>query len=68
MNYFTWGFTHDWCVTNGYVRVSGEDHYSALKPACSVDRNRILAEWCAEKYPSLQRRCVPPLFMTSKNH
>jgi len=21
MNFFTWGFTHDWCITNGHVRV-----------------------------------------------
>ena len=55
MNYFTWGFSHDWCVTKGHVRVSGEDHFSALKPAYSVERNRSLADWCAAKYPSLQR-------------
>ena len=30
-NYFTYGFSHDWCVSDNYVRLSGEDHFSAYK-------------------------------------
>jgi glycine/D-amino acid oxidase-like deaminating enzyme len=33
-NFFTYGFTHDWSVTGGLLRVSGEDHFSALKVGC----------------------------------
>jgi glycine/D-amino acid oxidase-like deaminating enzyme len=50
-NFFTWGFTHDWCWTNGAVRISGEDHYSALKPPRSAERCASLASWTRRAYP-----------------
>jgi len=51
-NMFTWGFTHDWCWTNGCVRISGEDHYSALKGPRYAERCQRLAAWVKEMYPS----------------
>lgn len=53
-NFFTWGYTHDWCMVNGHVRISGEDHFSALKPPRMVERCRSLAQWAAVKYPHLK--------------
>lgn len=53
-NFFTWGYTHDWCMVNGHVRISGEDHFSALKPPRMVERCRNLAEWASAKYPHLK--------------
>lgn len=50
-NFFTWGFTHDWCWTNGAVRISGEDHFSALKPPRSAERCAALASWTRQAYP-----------------
>jgi len=53
MNFFTYGFTHDWCVTNGVFRISGEDHFSALKPPRAVRRCKNLAQWALKKYPHM---------------
>lgn len=53
VNLITWGFTHDWCITGGYLRISGEDHFSALKPPRMQERCRNLAQWAYEKYPYL---------------
>ena len=53
-NFFTWGFSHDWCLTRGYLRCSGEDHFSALKPPRAMERCQALAQWALEKYPYLQ--------------
>jgi glycine/D-amino acid oxidase-like deaminating enzyme len=50
-NMYTWGFTHDWCWTNGGVRCSGEDHFSALKPPRNAERCNSLAQWVRESYP-----------------
>jgi glycine/D-amino acid oxidase-like deaminating enzyme len=55
-NFVTWGFTHDWCWTNGAVRISGEDHYSALKPPRSAERCASLANWTCRAYPHVFRR------------
>jgi glycine/D-amino acid oxidase-like deaminating enzyme len=52
-NFFTWGFTHDWCWTDGAVRVSGEDHFSALKPPRSEERCRSVASWVERAYPKV---------------
>jgi glycine/D-amino acid oxidase-like deaminating enzyme len=52
-NLFTWGFTHDWCMTGGHLRISGEDHFSALKPPRMQQRCAALAQWTVEKYPYL---------------
>ena len=49
-NFFTWGFTHDWCFTKGKVRVSGEDHFSAYKDPRSAERCGNLLKWTLEKY------------------
>ena len=52
-NHFTWGFSHDWCVTNGYLRISGEDHFSAFRPPRARERGRRLLRWALERYPAL---------------
>lgn len=52
-NFFTFGFSHDWCVDDNFVRVSGEDHFSALKSPRAKERCGRLAEWTWEKYPYL---------------
>jgi glycine/D-amino acid oxidase-like deaminating enzyme len=49
-NFFTWGYTHDWCFTNGRVRISGEDHFSAHKTPHSEERNANLAKWTLGQY------------------
>lgn len=49
-NFFTWRFTHDWCFTNGKVRTSGEDHFSAYKDPRSKERCGNLLEWTLKKY------------------
>lgn len=53
LNLFTWGFTHDWCMTNGYLRLSGADHFSSFKPPRMEERCQELASWAYEKYPYL---------------
>jgi len=58
-NYFTWGYTHDWCTVNGYVRISGEDHFSAMKPPRMKERCESLAKWVGEKYPHLKANTLP---------
>lgn len=50
-NMFTWGFTHDWCWTNGAVRLSGEDHFSALKAPRDNERCATLSQFVRESYP-----------------
>jgi glycine/D-amino acid oxidase-like deaminating enzyme len=52
-NFYTWNFTHDWATVDGRVRISGEDHYSALKPPRAAERCRSLASWGITKYPYL---------------
>jgi glycine/D-amino acid oxidase-like deaminating enzyme len=49
-NFFTWGYTHDWCYTDGRVRVSGEDHCSAYKPPFVEERCRNLSTWTLQHY------------------
>jgi len=53
-NFFTWRFTHDWCLTKGHLRCSGEDHFSALKPPRAAERCSSLARWTLDTYPYLQ--------------
>ena len=53
-NFFTLGFSHDWCVTDNFVRISGEDHYSGLKSPRSSERCGRLAQWGWTKYPYLE--------------
>ena len=52
-NFFTLHFTHDWCWSDGAVRCSGEDHFSALKPPRDGQRNANLARWTRENYPGV---------------
>ena len=52
-NFLSWGLSHDWCVTNGYLRCSGEDHYSALKSPKDEERCAALYEWTIQTYPHL---------------
>jgi len=54
-NYFTFGFSHDWSVSNGYLRISGEDHYSGLKPPKAEERCKKLSDWGFQKYPYLEK-------------
>lgn len=49
-NFFTWGFSHDWCFTNGSVRCSGEDHFSAYKDPLCTERSEKLAQWTLRTY------------------
>lgn len=51
MNYFTYGFCHDWCVSNGQIRVSGQDHFSALKPPRCEERCAKMDQWIRTRYP-----------------
>ena len=53
-NFFTLGFSHDWCVAENYVRISGEDHYSGLKSPRAKQRCGRLAQWGWSKYPYLE--------------
>jgi len=53
VNFFSWHFTHDWCLTQGKLRCSGEDHFSALKPPRSAERCASLAKWTVERLPYL---------------
>jgi glycine/D-amino acid oxidase-like deaminating enzyme len=52
-NFFTWGFTHDWAWTNGAIRISGEDHFSALKAPRGKERCQKLARWTKQAYPQV---------------
>lgn len=52
-NFFTWGYTHDWCYTNGKIRVSGEDHFSAYKSPRVEERCNRLSQWTLERYHCL---------------
>jgi len=54
LNFFSWGFTHDWCLTKGNLRCSGEDHFSAFKPPKSKERCERLAKWTVDKLPYLK--------------
>ena len=49
-NFFTWGFSHDWCFTKGRVRCSGEDHFSAYKAPKLKERCANLSRWTLERY------------------
>ena len=53
-NFFTLGFSHDWCVDENFVRMSGEDHFSALKSPRSQERCGRLARWTRDRYPYLE--------------
>jgi len=59
-NFFTFGFSHDWRVAAGFVRISGEDHFSSLKSPRSKERCERLAQWGWEKYPYLERGAEYP--------
>jgi glycine/D-amino acid oxidase-like deaminating enzyme len=53
-NFFTWGFTHDWCYTSGKIRISGEDHYSAYKPSFAKERCYNLSHWTLQQYDCVE--------------
>ena len=53
-NFFTYGFSHDWCVADNFVRLSGEDGFSALKSPRTEERCLRLARWAQTKYPYLE--------------
>jgi glycine/D-amino acid oxidase-like deaminating enzyme len=58
-NFFTWGFTHDWSWTNGCIRISGEDHYSALKPPRAEARCKALADWAQQMHSTVYTDASP---------
>lgn len=49
-NFFTWGFSHDWCFAGGQVRVSGEDHFCAYKNPKVKERCGRLINWARGIY------------------
>jgi len=55
-NFFTPTFTHDWCFEDGWLRLSGEDHYSALERPCVRERIDRLHEWAVRQYPFLKNK------------
>lgn len=59
-NFYTFGFSHDWCVESNFVRISGEDHFSGLKAPRATQRNRTLAQWGYTKYPYLDPKAPYP--------
>ena len=54
-NYFTFGFSHDWSISQGKLRISGEDHFSALKPPRKNFRCKNMQDWTCEKYPHFNK-------------
>ena len=60
-NFFTYGFTHDWSMSQGYLRISGEDHFCALKNPRTKLRCNNLEQWALEKYPFLKNNLKPEL-------
>jgi hypothetical protein len=59
-NFYTFGFSRDWCVESNFVRISGEDHYSGLKCPRAKERNTNLASWGYNKYPYLDSTAPYP--------
>jgi glycine/D-amino acid oxidase-like deaminating enzyme len=53
-NFFTWGYSHDWCMTGGYFRLSGEDGFSALRPPRAGEKISNLVKWTRCKFPHLE--------------
>jgi glycine/D-amino acid oxidase-like deaminating enzyme len=53
-NFFTWGYSHDWCMTGGFFRLSGEDGFSALKPPRASEKISNLVKWTRSKFPHLE--------------
>lgn len=54
-NLYTYGFSHDWCMIDGVCRMSGEDHFSALKLPYTDQRCKSLAAWTYRRFPQLDR-------------
>jgi glycine/D-amino acid oxidase-like deaminating enzyme len=54
-NFFTWGYSHDWCMTGGFFRLSGEDGFSALKPPRASEKISNLVKWTRAKFPHLEQ-------------
>jgi glycine/D-amino acid oxidase-like deaminating enzyme len=52
-NFWTFGFAYDWAVCDGKWRVSGEDHYSAMKPPRAAERCAALVDWTVGRQPTL---------------
>lgn len=42
-------------MVNGHVRISAEDHFSAMKPPRMVEHCKNLADWVGMKYPHLKQ-------------
>lgn len=53
-NFITWESKQDWCITKGYLRLSGKDHFSAFKPPRIKERRDYLLNWAIKKYPHLE--------------
>jgi len=50
-NFLTHGFTIDWTMCQGYMRISGEDHNTALKVPRLMLRCKNMENFGLEKYP-----------------
>eukprot|EP01104_Vermistella_antarctica_P007941 TRINITY_DN196_c0_g1_i2.p1 TRINITY_DN196_c0_g1~~TRINITY_DN196_c0_g1_i2.p1 ORF type:complete len:483 (-),score=101.76 TRINITY_DN196_c0_g1_i2:311-1759(-) len=53
-NFISWGSeAMDWCVSDAQVRISGEDHFSAMKPPQTEKRCQNMMDWLHDRYPYL---------------
>jgi glycine/D-amino acid oxidase-like deaminating enzyme len=52
-NFFTFPSNQDWAMVNGFLRISGEDGFSALKPPRMHERTTNLANWAVSNFKSL---------------
>lgn len=48
---YEFSFAHDWAMIDGVMRLSGEDHHSALLPPRSQERCDRLVDWAHERFP-----------------
>jgi hypothetical protein len=49
-NILTWNFSHDYAMVNNVLRMSGEDHFSALKPPRELEHFENLANFTSLNY------------------
>ena len=54
-NYLTYGFIADWAITQGQLRISGEDHFSGLKPPRTTHRCMNMKNYISDKYPHFNK-------------
>lgn len=54
MNFQTHNFIYDWNMSQGWLRISGNDHYSANLKGRMIERCKELEEWAKHRYPFLR--------------